>query len=57
MGVFHMKHTVLIVGNSGLEHVLAQMIPNSDNVQKVFIAPGNGWTGTCGENVPIEITL
>ena len=39
---------VLIVGGGGREHALAWKTAQSDQVEKVFVAPGNA--GTAGEN-------
>ena len=37
---------ILVVGSGGREHALAWRIAQSPRVQKVFVAPGNGGTGT-----------
>ena len=49
------KH-VLVVGRGGREHALAWKLAQSDQVAKVFVAPGNGGTANAGariENVAI----
>ena len=35
---------VLVIGGGGREHALAWKIAQSNKVQKVFVAPGNGGT-------------
>ncbi len=43
---------VLLVGKGGREHVLAAAIARSSLLTRLFIAPGNPGTATCGENLP-----
>ena len=46
---------ILVIGSGGREHALAWKLAQSAKTEKVFVAPGNGGTGTeakC-ENVPI----
>ncbi len=45
---------VLIIGSGGREHALAWKVAQSPRLSKLFIAPGNPGTMTCGENVPID---
>lgn len=46
---------ILVVGSGGREHALAWRIAQSPRVQKVFVAPGNGGTGTAAaKNMGIE---
>lgn len=47
---------VLVIGSGGREHALAWKCAQSPNVEKVFVAPGNGGTATESkmENVPID---
>lgn len=45
---------VLLLGSGGREHALAWKIAQSAKVEKLFIAPGNAGTATCGENVAIK---
>ena len=47
---------VLIVGSGGREHALAWKLAQSSRIGKLYIAPGNGGTGSVGENVPILAT-
>lgn len=49
---------VLIIGNGGREHALAWKTAESDQVEKVFVAPGNAGTATENkvENVNIGVT-
>ncbi|MFN7573314.1 MAG: phosphoribosylamine--glycine ligase [Betaproteobacteria bacterium] len=37
---------VLVIGNGGREHALAWRLAQSDRVQRVYVAPGNGGTAT-----------
>jgi len=45
---------ILLLGSGGREHALAWKIAQSDKVEKLYIAPGNGGTANCGENVDIK---
>ena len=47
---------ILILGAGGREHALAWKMAQSNNCSKLFIAPGNGGTSQCGQNVPLSIT-
>lgn len=48
---------VLVVGNGGREHTLAWKLLQSQKVEKVFVAPGNGGTASLDrcENVAIPV--
>ncbi|HSI60498.1 MAG TPA: phosphoribosylamine--glycine ligase N-terminal domain-containing protein, partial [Ideonella sp.] len=35
---------LLVIGSGGREHALAWKLAQSDKVQRVFVAPGNGGT-------------
>ncbi|MDP3621440.1 MAG: phosphoribosylamine--glycine ligase [Polynucleobacter sp.] len=51
---------ILLIGSGGREHALAWKMAQSPNVQKVYVAPGNGGTATAKqlgagiENLPIS---
>ena len=45
---------VLLLGSGGREHALAWKIAQSAKVEKLFVAPVNAGTATCGENVDIK---
>ena len=45
---------VLIVGSGGREHCLAWKISQSDLVDKIYCAPGNGGTSLIAENINIR---
>ena len=47
---------VLVIGSGGREHALAWKLTQSERVQRVFVAPGNGGTATDPllHNVPIS---
>ncbi|MDB5528834.1 MAG: purD [Devosia sp.] len=47
---------VLVIGSGGREHALAWKIAQSPLLTKLFIAPGNGGTGSVAENVVMDIT-
>ncbi len=47
---------VLVIGGGGREHALAWKIAQSNKVQKVFVAPGNGGTGRDKRLDNIDIT-
>ncbi len=44
---------ILIIGSGGREHAMAWKISQSSHCSKLFIAPGNGGTASCGSNVDI----
>ena len=44
---------ILLLGSGGREHALAWKIKQSKLCSKLFIAPGNPGTSSCGENVNI----
>ncbi|MCE1200877.1 MAG: phosphoribosylamine--glycine ligase [Bacteroidia bacterium] len=46
---------VLIIGSGGREHALAWKIKQSQEVKRLFIAPGNAGTMTLGQNLPLEV--
>ncbi len=47
---------VLVIGSGGREHALAWKLSQSDKVDKVYIAPGNGGSTGSIENVAINFT-
>lgn len=46
---------ILILGSGGREHAFAWKIARSKHCTKLFIAPGNAGTATCGTNVNIGV--
>jgi phosphoribosylamine--glycine ligase len=46
---------VLIIGSGGREHALAWKISQSNNCDKVYIAPGNAGTASIGQNLNILV--
>ncbi|MCF6303121.1 MAG: phosphoribosylamine--glycine ligase [Devosiaceae bacterium] len=46
---------VLLIGSGGREHALAYKIHQSPLLSRLFIAPGNGGTGSLGENVALAV--
>lgn len=49
-----MNHTVLLLGSGGRESALAWKLSQSNSLEKLFIAPGNGGTEAYGENVALS---
>lgn len=47
---------ILLLGSGGRESALAWKIKQSKQIDKLFIAPGNGGTGHIGENVDLSAT-
>ncbi len=47
---------VLVVGGGGREHALLWKLSQSPDVEKLFVAPGNGGTAKLAENVSIAAT-
>ena len=47
---------VLIIGAGGREHALAWKAARSPRLTKLFIAPGNPGSMSCGENVPLDVS-
>ena len=43
---------VLVVGSGGREHALSWKLSQSDLVDEVYVAPGNGGTS---QNIPISV--
>jgi phosphoribosylamine--glycine ligase len=47
---------VLVVGSGAREHALVWKCVQSDLVERVFCAPGNGGTGGMARNIPLQAT-
>ncbi|MBI4306534.1 MAG: phosphoribosylamine--glycine ligase [Chloroflexi bacterium] len=47
---------VLLVGSGGREHAIAWKLRQSDNLGRLFTAPGNAGTAELGENIPVRDT-
>ena len=48
------KVNVLLIGSGGREHAIAWKLSKSENLNKLFIAPGNPGTAQVGENVALN---
>lgn len=46
---------ILLLGSGGREHALAWKMKQSPLCQQLYIAPGNGGTGSIGTNVPLGV--
>ncbi len=46
---------VLIIGSGGREHAMAWKVAQSPRLTKLYIAPGNAGTATCGENILLNV--
>ena len=46
---------ILLLGSGGREHALAWKMIQSPKLKKLFIAPGNAGTESCGINIPISV--
>ena len=51
--IFYMN--ILLLGSGGREHALAWKLSQSPLCNHLYIAPGNGGTKQCGENIPLAI--
>lgn len=47
---------ILVVGSGGREHALAWKLAQSERIQMVYVAPGNGGTARDGRLVNVDIT-
>jgi len=45
---------VLLLGSGGREHAIAWKLAQSRHCKKLFIAPGNAGTLSCGANVALD---
>ncbi len=51
-----MSENILVIGGGGREHALVRKLKESQRIRRLCIAPGNGGTGSLGENIPINAT-
>lgn len=45
---------ILLLGSGGREHAFAKGLSESNDLEKLYIAPGNAGTALCGENVKLN---
>ena len=45
---------ILLLGSGGREHALAAKLAESPRCGELYVAPGNGGTARCGENVELD---
>lgn len=46
---------ILVIGSGGREHALCWKLKESDMVDKIYCAPGNGGTEVFAENIPLKV--
>jgi phosphoribosylamine--glycine ligase len=46
---------VFVIGSGGREHALCWALSKCEDVEKIYVAPGNGGTGEVAENVDLTI--
>lgn len=46
---------ILVIGSGGREHALCFKIAQSQDVEKIYCAPGNGGTESIAENIDIDV--
>ena len=46
---------ILLLGSGGREHAIAYKIAQSNQCERLFIAPGNAGTAQCGTNVDLKV--
>lgn len=49
------KLNILLVGSGGREHAIAWKLAQSERVQHIYVAPGNGGTETGGKTTNVKI--
>lgn len=47
---------ILVVGGGGREHAIVWKLAQSNRVEKIFCAPGNGGTAQIAQNIPAKAT-
>ena len=47
---------VLVVGNGGREHAMAWKLAQSNRIQQVYVAPGNGGTARDNQLINVPVT-
>lgn len=47
---------ILVLGSGGREHTFAYKIAQSEQCEKLYVAPGNAGTSELAENIPLSVT-
>lgn len=49
------RHNILVVGSGGREHALAWKLSQSETVERIYVAPGNGGTAQLEKTTNVDI--
>ena len=47
---------ILVLGSGGREHTFAYKIAQSEQCEKLYVAPGNAGTSEIAENISLSVT-
>lgn len=51
------RQTILVVGSGGREHALAWKLSQSDIVDHIYVAPGNGGTAQLEKTTNVDVPI